>query len=90
VQLASTETTPLVKFDIHFEYCEYAVSGFAETGSGFNGQSVTDRSIYCITIEYEVGYCEFVYAVSAIFLLPFPAYALVGHRLSPFWGDRYK
>ena len=36
----------------------------------FNGQTVADRSIYCIKVEKEVGYREFVYAVSAIFLLP--------------------
>ena len=32
-----------------------------------------NRFIYCIKVKQEVGYCEFVYAVSAIF-----AHALVG------------
>jgi len=36
----------------------------------FNGQTVVDTSIYCIKVESEVGYCELVYVVSAIFLLP--------------------
>ena len=35
-----------------------------------SGQTVAARSIYCIEVEQEVGYCEFVYAVSAIFLFP--------------------
>jgi len=35
-----------------------------------SGQTVVDTSIYCIKVEQEVGYCEFVYVVSAIFLLP--------------------
>jgi len=39
---------------------------------------VLDASIYCIKVEQEVGYCEFVYAVSAIFLLPVFACALFG------------
>jgi len=41
-------------------------------------------STYSIEIEEEVEYCEFVYAVSATFLFPVSAYALVGHLLSPF------
>ena len=47
-------------------------------------QSVVDRSI---KVEYEVRYCEFVYAVSAIFLglLPVSAYALVRRSLAPIW-----
>jgi len=52
----------------------------------FNGQTVADRSIYCIKVEKEVGYREFVYAVSAIFLLPvWPemAVGLVGGLFSP-------
>jgi len=36
----------------------------------FNGQTVADRTIHCIKVEQEVGYCEFVYVVSAILLLP--------------------
>jgi len=36
----------------------------------FNGQTVADRSIHCIKVEQEVEYCDFVYAVSAVFLLP--------------------
>jgi len=34
----------------------------------FSGQTVVDTSI-CIKVEYEVGYCECVYSVYAIFLL---------------------
>ena len=49
-----------------------------------NDQTAAGRSIYCIKVEHEVGYCEFVYAVSDIFLLPVSAYALVGRLLSPF------
>jgi len=48
-----------------------------------NGQTVADWSIYCIKVEQEVGYCEFVNTVSAIFLLPVSSYALVGRLLSP-------
>ena len=63
----------------------------------FNGQTVADRSIYCIKVEKEVGYCEFINAVSVIFLLPVSAYALVGffYRLLPSFApyipslDRY-
>ena len=54
-----------------------ATSGFAETRSSFSGQTVTDRFIYCTKLEQEFKYCEFVYAVSAIFLLPVSAHALV-------------
>jgi len=46
----------------HFEKSE-------NTGSSFSGQTVVDTSI-CIKVEYEVGYCECVYSVYAIFLLP--------------------
>ena len=41
-----------------------------------SGQTVVDMSIYCIKVEWEVGYCEFVYGFSAIFLLPVSAFAL--------------
>ena len=34
-----------------------------------NGLTMADRSIFCIKMEWEVGYREFDYAVSAIFLL---------------------
>jgi len=45
----------------------------------FNGQAVADRFIYCINVELEVGYREFVHAVSAIFLLPvWPEMAVCG------------
>jgi len=50
----------------------------------FNGQTVAEKSIYCIKVEKEIEYCEFINAVSAIFLLPVSAYALVGLLLSPF------
>ena len=33
-------------------------------------QTAVDTSIYCIKVESKVGYCEFVYPISAIFLLP--------------------
>ena len=41
-----------------------------KTGSSFGGQTVVDTSICSIKVEWEVGYREFVYAVSTIFLLP--------------------
>jgi len=47
-----------------------------------SGQTVVDMSIYCIKLEWEVGYCEFVYGVSAIFLLPVSAFALVGRFIA--------
>jgi len=52
----------------------------------FRGQTVLDNfmSIDCIRVEYEVGYCDFVHTVSAIFLLPVSAYTLIGRRLSHF------
>jgi len=34
-------------------------------------------------VKLEVGYCEFICAVSAIFLLSVSVYALVGRRLLP-------
>ena len=43
-----------------------------------------DMSICFIKVEQEVGYCEFVDAVSAIFLPPVWAYTLVRRRLAPF------
>ena len=49
---------------------------------------MADRFIYCIKVELEVGYCEFVYVVSAIFLLLVSAKALVGRRFSPFLGKQ--
>jgi len=50
----------------------------------FSGQTVAHRSIYCIKVEREVVYNEFVYAVSDIFVLPVFAYTLVGRHLSAF------
>jgi len=45
----------------------------------FSGQMVVDKSIYCVKVEQEVGFCEFVYAVFAIFLLPvWPEMAVSG------------
>jgi len=41
----------------------------------FNSQMVAEMSTYCIKVEQDVRYCEFVYAVSAMFLL----------ELLPFW-----
>ena len=49
----------------------------------FVGKTVADGTIYCIKVEQEVGYCELVYAVSAIFLLPVSVYVLVGRLVSP-------
>ena len=49
-----------------------------------NGEAISNRSLYCVTVEYEVQYYEFVYAVSAILLLPISAYTLVGLLLSLF------
>ena len=46
---------------------------------------MADSSInYCLKVEKEVEYCEFMNAVSAIFLLPVSAYALAGLLLSSF------
>jgi len=47
------------------------------------GQTVAVRSICCTKVEYEAGYCEFVYAVSAIFLLPVWPETAVGALFSP-------
>jgi len=45
----------------------------------FSCQPVVDTSIYCIKVEQQVGCCDFVYAVSAIFLLPvWPEMAVSG------------
>ena len=49
----------------------------------FNGQAVADRFIYCINVELEVGYREFVHAVSAIFLLPVWPETAVSDLFSP-------
>ena len=46
-------------------------------------ETVVNTSVYCIKVEQEVGYCEYVYAVSAIFLLPVSVYVLVGRLVSP-------
>ena len=51
---------------------------FPKPEAVFSDHAVKDRSIYCI----KVGYCEFVYALSSIFLLPVAAYALVEILLS--------
>jgi len=53
-------------------------------GIAEDGQTVANRSIYCIKVEKEVGYFESINAVSAIFLFPVSAYALAGLLLSPF------
>ena len=44
---------------------------------------MADRSVYCIEVEQEVGYRKFVYAVSAIFLLPVWPQIAVGGLFSP-------
>jgi len=37
----------------------------------FNGQTVADMTIYCMKVEWEVKYSEFVYAVFAYFYFRF-------------------
>jgi len=45
---------------------------------------VVDTSIYCIEVQLEVGYSEFVYAVTAISISGLGV-GVVGRRLPPFF-----
>jgi len=63
--------------------CDDVTSGVDQTEVVFSGQTVVAWFTYCIKVEYDVGYCEFVYVVSGIFLLPVWRETAVGGLLSP-------
>jgi len=70
-------TRPVLRRDVKLQ-----LTNSHQTRSSFSGQMVVDTSIYCIKVEYEVGYREFVYAVSAIFILPVWPEMAVGYYVA--------